>query len=318
MAYLVTGGLGFLGTHLVKDLSDLGHEVILFDNFESNGKPIESDRIVHVMGDLCDRSSLENLMKTHDISGVFHLAALKSVSQSVLFPAEYQRINVRGTESLISACTAAMVKNIIFTSSAAVYGTVNQASPILESSDTKPVTPYGETKLGGEKLLRKFVQERHGSAVALRCFNIGGIREKAINVSEAENVIPIIIRKIRQAETFELFGSNLKTNDGSPIRDYVHVSDVSNALILAMSYLESGITYSFDILNICTQIGISVRELIDGIEVLSHKKLMVEVKDKRNGEADSVVGSLAHASAILGWAPKRSIKDILNDSWNNS
>jgi UDP-glucose 4-epimerase len=314
MRYLVFGGAGYLGSHLVCELLDDGNDVSVFDNFSGNIKSSYDSRVRIISGDICVRESFAPLESEKKFDGVFHLAAKKSVAESLHFPEAYFNVNIKGTENVVNFCKSLGIKNIVFTSSAAVYGE-NQISPLInEDGLTAPISPYGESKLRAEDFLESESKKQSVSAVSLRVFNIVGASFPSLFDPQGENVLPLLIRAIKQKSEFTIFGNDYSTKDGTCVRDYVNVSDVAKGHVRAMKYLESIDEPFYDAFNICSGEGKSVLELIELINSMSDFRIIRTFGARRPGDAPQVIGDFTKALHTLDWSPETKIQQSISQS----
>lgn len=317
MAYIVTGGQGYIGRHLVELIrSELGQDLIVLDKFSGNNELISYEGYKVIQCDISEPLQIRELQELSGVSGIFHMAALKSVSESLKFEKRYYDVNVSGTQNILDLAIKLRVKNLVFTSSAAVYGGSDSRLKVKENAPTQPLNPYGKTKLQGEELF-KIASEVHGiNYFNLRIFNAGGVKVPGSLDRFGENVIPILFRALQTGDAFNIYGDKFSTQDGSSVRDFVHVQDIAKAHLLAMKYLESGQVSHPPArnLNISSGNGTSIFEIIKLIEDISGKKLKVNIREPRKGDPDSVVGDNSLANSILGWKPIDSIEGILGDT----
>ena len=314
MAFLVTGGAGYLGSHIVKQLIEhYGENVVVLDNF-SNGNRAKLARSVQIIDADITSPNLHNFFDTSSkFEGVFHIAAKKSVTQSVLNPDLYREVNIEGTRNITELCKFLNIPRIVFASTAAVYGAGNEFGKIDETLDTSPANPYGETKLYGEKLITALGLETGTTHTSLRIFNLAGTADPLLFDFGGENVISILLDKFTNDKQFNIFGHQLGTPDGSCVRDYVHVSDVATACISAMKSTKEELPR---VINLSSGIGKSVLELIASLESITGKTLDTTKCEIREGESESVIGDNTIAKEFLDWNPKKNIEMMLEDSWN--
>lgn len=317
MGILVTGGAGYIGSHVCKYLKELGEEVIVVDNLETGYRDsVIADAFYEL--DIRDTDALIDVMKSHDIVGVIHFAAYSLVGVSMVKPYEYYDNNVVGTLSLLKAMQAAEVENIVFSSTAATYGEPENV-PIKESDKTEPTNPYGETKLAMEKMMKWFDTAYGMKYVALRYFNAAGA-SKDMSIGERHNpethLIPLILQvPLGVRQNISIFGTDYNTPDGTAIRDYIHVQDLASAHYLALKYLLDG--NGSDVFNLGNGGGFSVQEVIDTARaVTSHPIPSVEA-ERRAGDPEVLIASSEKAQQVLGWEPKHlSLDEIIRDAWN--
>jgi len=312
--YLVTGGAGYLGSHLVYELLAQDNEVIIFDNYSGNLKIDFPNSVTQIHGSIDQKSDIESLNDFSNIDGVFHLAAKKSASESDKFPETYRKVNVEGTKNLLDYCSRRSILNFAFTSSAAVYGAINAPDRIIETDKIEPINQYGKTKKDGEFLVLDWGKSNGNKSVSLRLFNLAGGRSIKFFDKNGENVLPVIMRCLKESRVFQIYGIDLKTPDGSCVRDYVHVTDVVTAQIKAMQYLESTNSRSGEVFNISSGLGISVKQLVEHVSKATNQTLMWEAKNKRKNDPEISVGNSEKAKNVLGWYTEKTINNIIIDT----
>lgn len=318
MSILVLGGAGYIGSHTALELVRAGHDVVIADNLVTGYRKAVPEKARFYEGDLRDFDFLDSLFRTEKIDAVIHFAAYSLVGESVTNPLKYYDNNLYGTKVLLDAMVKNGIDKIVFSSTAATYGEPENI-PILESDRTCPTNPYGETKLAMEKMF-SWTAKAHGLRyVSLRYFNACGADESG-TIGEAHNpeshLIPLILQVPNGTrESISIFGNDYNTPDGTCIRDYIHVTDLAQAHILAVQYLENG--GESDIFNLGNGIGYSVREVIDTArKVTGHPIPEVEVP-RRAGDPAMLVASSEKAKSILGWKPLHdSLEEIIASAWN--
>ena len=318
MSILVLGGAGYIGSHTALELVRAGHDVVIADNLVTGYRNAVPEKARFYEGDLRDFDFLDNLFKAENIDAVIHFAAYSLVGESVTNPLKYYDNNLYGTKVLLEAMVKNGIDKIVFSSTAATYGEPENI-PILESDRTCPTNPYGETKLAMEKMF-SWTAKAHGLRyVSLRYFNACGADESG-TIGEAHNpeshLIPLILQVPNgKRESISIFGNDYNTPDGTCIRDYIHVTDLAQAHILAVKYLENG--GESDIFNLGNGIGYSVREVIDTArKVTGHSIPEVEVP-RRAGDPAMLVASSEKAKRILGWKPEHdSLEEIIASAWS--
>lgn len=317
MSVLVCGGAGYIGSHCVYKLIELGQKVVVVDNLQTgNSKAIHKDAIFY-KGDIRDLDFLNKVFTEQEIDSVIHFAANSLVGVSMSEPLSYFDNNVYGTEMLLRAMSQNDIKKIVFSSTAAVYGEPKSV-PILETDETNPTNPYGETKLAMEKMM-KWVDIAHGiKFVSLRYFNVAGAHESGY-IGEAHSpethLIPLVLEvPLGKREKVLIFGDDYETKDGTCIRDYIHVMDLIEAHLLALEYLEKG--NKSDIFNLGNGMGFSVKEIIHASERVTGQKIKNEIAPRRLGDPAILVASSEKAKNILSWRPKYTdINDIISSAW---
>jgi UDP-glucose 4-epimerase len=318
MTVLVCGGAGYIGSHAVNELLKKGEEVIVVDNLQKGHIEaiLEGAKFYH--GDLRDEALLEEVFQKHDIDAVVHFAADSLVGESVEKPLQYYDNNVHGGLCLLKVMNKYGVKNIVFSSTAAVYGEPENI-PILETDNTNPTSPYGETKLAVEKML-KWSEAAHSlKYVVLRYFNVAGADldgRIGEDHSPETHLIPIILQvALGKREKIMIFGDDYDTPDGTCIRDYIHVTDLADAHVLAIDKLrkdrKSG-TY-----NLGNGNGFSVKEVIETTRKVTGKEIPAEIASRRTGDPAKLVASSEKAINDLGWNPKyASLEEMIGSAWN--
>lgn len=310
MKVLVAGGAGYIGSHCVKILLEKGYEVVVVDNLSTGH--LDSVNIKVYIGDIRDQVYLDNVFAIEKIDAVIHFCAKSLVGESVKNPIDYFDNNVNGTLVLLKAMNKANVKKIVFSSSAAVYGE-HEIMPITEDYPTIPTNPYGETKLMMEKMM-KWAEGAYGfKYVSLRYFNVAGAIPTG-DIGEDHNpethLIPIILQvALGKREKLSVYGNDYPTNDGTCIRDYIHVVDLIDAHILALEYLNK--TDRSEIFNLGSQDGYSVFDIIRSVEEVTKQQIKYDLAPRRAGDPAKLVASSAKIKQILGWSPKYSINDII-------
>jgi UDP-glucose 4-epimerase len=297
---LVTGGAGYIGSHVVRQLRSNGYDVVVLDNLSTGSPENLVPEVPFVNGSVGDRGLLEELFRTYPINVVIHLAASLEVEESVRFPGLYFENNVLNTATLLSVMDEHNVSNIIFASTAAVYGVPKQV-PIPESAPLHPNNPYGTTKLLGEKLIKYFCEYRGFRGVALRFFNACGFDPSSrIIDGHKSHLIPIVLDVLygRQA-VLTINGNDYDTVDGTCVRDYVHVLDIARAHLAALDKLPS--QNGFEVYNIGTNRGSSVKEIIDGVMESTGKMVSIEMGPRRPGDAPITVADNTKITRELGF-----------------
>lgn len=317
MRLLVLGGAGYIGSHTAVELLDRGHEVVIADNLITGYKQAVPKEAVFYQGDIRDYNFLNNLFKTEKIDAVIHFAAFSLVGESVTNPLKYYENNLYGTKVLLQAMIDNNVDKIVFSSTAATYGEPENI-PILESDRTCPTNPYGETKLAMEKMMKWSANAYQLRYVSLRYFNACGAH-KSGKLGEAHNpeshLIPLVLQVPNgKRESVSIYGTDYDTPDGTCIRDYIHVTDLAEAHILAVGYLMKG--GESNVFNLGNGVGYSVREVIETArKVTGHPIPAVEIP-RRAGDPARLVASGEKAKTVLGWEPKiTSLEDIIRSAW---
>ncbi|MCL1935007.1 MAG: UDP-glucose 4-epimerase GalE [Defluviitaleaceae bacterium] len=325
MVVLLAGGAGFIGSHMAVELLNNNYDVIIVDNFQNSKKEV-INRIKKLTGkdfllyeyDLLDSLKLNEIFVSNKIDYVIHLAALKSVGESVLNPMLYYRTNLNITINLCEAMKNNGVKNIIFSSSACVYSEKNQM-PLTEDSEIGNCSnPYGWSKFMSEQILKDIsVQNPDWSVVCLRYFNLIGADESGEIGEYSENpknLPPIILNVATSKLDFlKVFGNDYETLDGSCIRDYIHITDLVKGHISAIKYQEKH--KGFDIFNLGTGKGTSVFELVETFEKINNVKIPLKIESRREGDIAISYCSVQKANDILNWKAEKMIEDACSDMW---
>ena len=318
MRILVLGGAGYIGSHTALELVKAGNEVVIADNLVTGYRKAIPKGAKFYEGDLRDFDFLNKLFQQEKIDAVIHFAAYSLVGESVTNPLKYYDNNLYGTKVLLEAMVKNNVGKIVFSSTAATYGEPENI-PILESDRTCPTNPYGETKLAMEKMF-KWTAEAHGLRyVSLRYFNACGADESG-TIGEAHNpeshLIPLILQVPNgKRETISIYGTDYDTPDGTCIRDYIHVTDLAQAHILAVQYLNNG--GESDIFNLGNGVGYSVREVIETARKVTGHPIPATETSRRAGDPARLVASSEKAKSVLGWNPVHdSLEEIISSAWN--
>lgn len=316
MAVLVTGGAGYIGSHVVRLLLKKGWDVIVLDNLSRGHKESLPQNVVFEEVDLLDNEKLMSVIQKHNIESVIHFAAFAYVGESVEDPEMYYRNNVLGSFNLINALREKNVKHIVFSSTCSLYGNP-LVVPISEEESTKPINPYARTKLMIEKILLDYDTAYGMKYVALRYFNAAGASVNG-EIGESHfpepHLIPLVLfTALGKRESISIYGADYPTPDGTCIRDYIHVEDLAEAHVKALEYLNKG--NSSQIINLGTGDGNSVKEVISAAEEVTGKKIKSIVAPSRAGDPAVLVADNKKAKEVLGWNPKFNLKDIVQTAW---
>ena len=318
MAILVLGGAGYIGSHTVYELIDAGKEVVIADNLETGHIEAVHPKAKFYQGDIRDRAFIDLVFDKEKIEGVIHFAANSLVGESMTNPLKYYDNNLCGTKVLLESMVAHGIDKIVFSSTAATYGEPERV-PILETDRTEPTNCYGETKLSMEKMF-KWTGLAHGLRfVSLRYFNACGAHVSG-QIGEAHNpeshLIPLILQVPNgQREFISIFGDDYDTKDGTGIRDYIHVTDLAQAHILAMDYLMRG--GESDIFNLGNGVGFTVKEVIDTARTVTGHPIPAKVTPRRAGDPAQLIASSEKARSVLGWKPRHAdLEEIIASAWN--
>ena len=311
--WLVTGGAGYIGSHVVRELLDSGREVVVLDDFSAGLERRLAPAIPVVRASVLDRAAVETAMRDHLVDGVIHLAARKAAGESVDIPLYYYRENVDGVLTVLEAMQAAGVTRLVYSSSAAVYGTP-PSNPVRESSPLEPESPYGETKVVGEWLSAASGVAWGLSWVALRYFTVAGAGSDELRDNSINNLIPMVFRALDEGRRPQIFGDDYATPDGTCIRDYIHVADLASAHVAAAARCESG--RAADAYNVGRGIGSSVREVMDAISEVLGRDVEPEIVARRPGDPPATFAATDHIAEDLGWRASRSLPDMVSSAWS--
>jgi UDP-glucose 4-epimerase len=311
MEVLVTGGAGYIGSVIAARLIERGHGVTVYDDLFRGHREAVPSGVRFVQGDIRDAESLRTALIEGGCRSIVHMAALAEVGESVAHPEWYYNVNVVGTAGVIAAAVAAGVENLVFSSTAAVYGEPAR-TPIEEDDTLEPTNPYGETKLACELLLEQAREEQKLAFTALRYFNACGATVGQGEDHDPEShLIPLALRAVRDGLPIRVFGDDYPTPDGTCVRDYVHVADLADAHIAALEHLPT----TQGAFNLGTGSGESVRRVLDVVEDVTGLPLRREVVARRAGDPPALVAGNRRALEILGWQPRRSLEDAVHDAW---
>ncbi len=318
MAILVLGGAGYIGSHTVYELIDAGRDVVIADNLETGHIEAVHPKAKFYQGDIRNREFVDSVFESEQIDGVIHFAANSLVGESMTNPLKYYDNNLCGTKVLLESMVAHGIDKIVFSSTAATYGEPERV-PILETDKTEPTNCYGETKLSMEKMF-KWVGKAHGLRfVSLRYFNACGAHISG-KIGEAHNpeshLIPLILQVPNgQRDFISIFGDDYDTKDGTCIRDYIHVTDLAQAHILAMNYLMDG--GESNIFNLGNGVGFTVKEVIDTARKVTGHPILAKITPRRAGDPAQLIASSEKAKTVLGWHPEHAdLEEIIATAWN--
>lgn len=310
---LVTGGAGYIGSHMVRQLRRLGHQVVVFDSLDRGNREAVGDAPL-VQGDLLDTDALQTLFQAHSFDGVLHFAALAYVGESVDAPDRYYRNNVVGSMNLIDAMRAASVNRLVFSSTCATFGIPDQM-PISEETTQKPINPYGESKLMVEKLLQDYAVGYGFRSVALRYFNAVGSSEDATIGEQHEpetHLLPLILFEALRIKAggdpsdtkLAVFGDDLPTRDGTCVRDYVHVDDLCSAHTAALNRMFDFPSEGAEAFNLGISKGFTVLEVIEACRKVTGVDIQYKMAPRRAGDPPELVADARKATETLHWVPQ--------------
>ena len=327
MTVLLTGGAGYIGSHTAVELLSAGHDVIIADNY-ANSSSIVAQRITRITGkpvkcyeaDAADPAALERVFQENAIDSVIHFAGLKAVGESVRLPLDYYRNNLDSTLALLAAMEAHGVRQLIFSSSATVYGR-HAALPYREDAETGPCTnPYGWTKLFIEQIIRDYAAAHPDfSAVLLRYFNPVGAHESGLMGEDPRdipnNLMPYIARvAVGTLPYLNVFGNDYPTPDGTGVRDYIHVTDLATGHMAALDYAASHT--GVEVFNLGTGTGYSVLDMVHAFSRACGRDIPYRIAPRRSGDIAACYADVTKAKEILGWRAKLDIDDMCRSAWN--
>ncbi|MFE0105822.1 UDP-glucose 4-epimerase GalE [Streptomyces sp. NPDC059009] len=314
MTWLITGGAGYIGAHVAHALRAAGEQAVVYDDLSTGIRERVPSGVELTVGSTLDRALLDRTLTAHAVTGVIHLAAKKQVGESVEQPLRYYRENVEGLRVLLEAATAAGVHSFVFSSSAAVYG-VPDVDLVTEDAPCMPMSPYGETKLAGEWLVRATGRATGLRTASLRYFNVAGAATPELADTGLCNLVPMVFERLSAGEAPQIFGADYPTPDGTCVRDYIHVADLAEAHVATAQRL-SGAAPGTDLtLNIGRGEGVSVREMVDVINQETGYATPPAIMDRRPGDPARVVAAADRAAEEIGWRAKLDVRDMVASAW---
>lgn len=322
---LVTGGCGYIGSHCCVSLVESGYEVIIIDDFSNSHKGVLyrlkalcGGNITFIEQDVRDEKGVARILEEYQVDGVVHFAALKSVGESSLYPLEYYDVNVNGLIALLRAMSVAGVRNLVFSSSATVYGQPPRL-PIVEEFPTAATNAYGRTKLYSEEILKDLCRaEKEWNVVLLRYFNPAGAHQSGL-IGECPkgipaNLIPFITQvAMGKQEKLRIYGSDYDTYDGTGIRDFIHVVDLAEAHVAALHFLKRN--RGLETFNLGTGRGVSVLEAVETFRRVSGRDIKIEISARRTGDVAECWADPSKAEKLLGWTARFDFEKICKDAW---
>ncbi|MET9223695.1 UDP-glucose 4-epimerase GalE [Streptomyces sp. NPDC003300] len=314
MTWMITGGAGYIGSHVVRALVADGQQVVVVDDLSTGDPERLPAGVPLVRGTVLDRALLDRTLGEHDVRGIVHIAAKKQVGESVERPLWYYRENVEGLRTVLEAAVEARVQRFVLSSSAAVYG-MPDVDLVTEQTPCEPMSPYGETKLAGEWLVTA-VGRAHGVATAsLRYFNVAGAAAPELGDPGIFNLVPMVFDRLSRGRTPLIFGDDYPTPDGTCIRDYIHVEDIASAHVAAARRLTEDSKAAL-VLNIGRGEGVSVAEMVGIIQEISgHTGIAPEVTARRPGDPARVVASADAIGRELGWKAVYDVREMVASAW---
>ena len=312
MTWLVTGGAGYIGAHVARALLRDGASVVVLDDLSTGERQRVDPAAAFVEGSVLDRGLLRRVLREHGVTGVVHIAAKKQVGESMADPLLYYRENVEGMIALLESCRAKGVDRVVFSSSAATYG-LPDVELVDEDTPGVPLSPYGETKLIGEWVLRHCERAYGMRAMSLRYFNVAGAATPELGDTGVFNLIPMVFERLQAGQRPRVFGGDYPTPDGTCIRDYVHVADIADAHLVAARALEDGApgaTY-----NIGRGEGSSVLDVLRVVGEVTGLDTTPEIVDRRPGDPARVVASVERIRKGLGFTASHDLRSMVESAW---
>lgn len=315
MTILVTGGAGYIGSHTARLLAERGRDVVLLDSLERGHRRAARD-LPLVVGDIADGPTVRSVVADHHVDALVHFAAYKAAGESMEHPGRYFRNNVGATAALLEAATEAGVERVVFSSSAAVYGTP-EVLPVTEDAPIAAENPYGESKALVERMLAWTDRTVGTRSVSLRYFNAAGAWPDGSlgeDWSLTTNLVPVVMKALLgRRPPLEVFGTDYPTPDGTAIRDYVHVLDLAEAHAAALAHLEAG--GASTVVNLGTGVGSSVRQVLDAAERAAGREVPHTLAPRRPGDPSAVYADNRRAAEVLGWQPRFALDDVVASAW---
>ena len=313
---LVTGGCGYIGSHVVMHLTGGGEQVVVFDNLSAGRR----EALLHdeplVVGDITKKDDLEDVFAANKIDVVIHLAALVNAAESVKEAEKYKEVNDTGSRNVWEVAAEHGVKHFVYASSAAVYGNMVGKEPVTENYPLAPANPYGETKLAGERSLAEVTHQTGGTYVALRFFNVAGAEASGRlgqNIKNRAIMSRLFAAAKGDVSGVVVSGSDYDTADGTVVRDFIHVEDIAAAIVKAVGYLRSG--KPSEIANLGTGRATTIRELITTVERVTGKTLPITYGPRNPGDIAYSLSDSSRAMTMLGWEPERTLEDMVKSGW---
>ena len=317
MRVLITGGAGYVGSHVCFALREAGHHPVVFDNLlRGHQQVVDRLEVPFIEGDLCQPGDIERAMRHGDFDAVIHAAAVNHAGESMRDPGLYYSINVSGTQRLLDAMRAVACRRLIYASSAAVYGAPS-STPVSEDAPKAPLSPYGHTKLACENMIRSYASAYRLEALCLRYFSVAGAQPEAGLGERREREIHLIPNLLKAAagelRSAVIFGSDYDSTDGTCVRDFMHVLDLARLHLLALERLDG---LGAATLNVGSGQGRSVLDVIDAVERVTGQNLDVTRAPRRAGDAPRLVASTTRATKLLGFSAEHSLDDMVSSAWS--
>ena len=309
--WLITGGAGYIGAHLVIDMLNHGYEVVVLDSMVNGYQERIPAGVDLLQSDIRDEEFIRNLLNKSDFEGIVNLAALKSVEESISNEDLYFSVNFKAVVRLAEIAKNSGIRYFLQSSTAAVYG-ISESEEVTEESSTNPISPYGQSKLDAELALNEISKSSNLSSLSLRFFNVLGSANNKLRDFSKDNLVPKVLEKIRNGQQPEIYGNDYPTPDGTCIRDYVHVQDISMGHLLAIDAMRKGIRPG--VLNLGSGRGYSVKEVINKILEITHLDLTPKVVARRKGDIPKIIASIEKSRKIIGFTPKYDLDSMIRTS----
>jgi UDP-glucose 4-epimerase len=313
MSWMVTGGAGYIGAHVVRAFEEVGLDVVVVDDLSSGHRQFVHDDVPFVEGTIVDTDLMERTMREHDVVGVVHLAGYKYAGVSVDRPLHTYTQNVTGTVNLLEAMERTGADKMVFSSSAATFGTPD-VDLVTEETETRPESPYGESKLVGEWVIRDQGRARGLRHTSLRYFNVVGSGSDDLYDTSPHNLFPIVFEKLLAGEAPQINGDDYDTPDGTCVRDYVHVSDLALSHVAAAQRLTAG-EELLPVYNLGSGTGCSVAEIMTAIRTVTGIDFTPKIGPRRPGDPARIVASGEAAARDLGWEMRHDLEDMVRSAW---
>ncbi|MER8183864.1 UDP-glucose 4-epimerase GalE [Kitasatospora sp. NPDC094015] len=314
MTWLITGGAGYIGGHVTRQLVEAGEQVVVLDNLSSGAAERLPAGVPLVVGSTMDRAALDRAIEQHGVTGVLHIAGKKQVGESVAEPLHYYQENVEGLRVVLEAAVAAGVRRVLFSSSAAVYG-MPDVDLVTERTPCEPINPYGETKLVGEWLINAAARAYGLSSVSLRYFNVAGASSPELADEGVTNLVPMVFERLTAGRPPRVFGADYPTPDGTCVRDFIHIADIASAHLAAVRRLDEADEQINLTLNIGRGEGVSVQEMLAVIGRVTGHDTTAEVTARRPGDPARVVASADLIHRELGWTAQHDVEAMVASAW---
>ena len=312
MKWLITGGTGFIGSHVALAFVEAGHEVLVLDQSDSKAHHKLNEIAPTFIGNICDTTTYVKDVENANIEGIINLAALKSVEESKREPKLYDEVNHLGTLRLLETAEKLEIRYFIQSSTAAVYGN-NPKGIVSEQDELEPISPYGESKIEAERALNSFIDRGVLRGTSLRYFNVAGSSRQSLKDTSLDNLIPKVLLAISRNEAPRIFGDDYPTKDGTCVRDYVHVADVATAHLLAAEKLVN--KQIAKAINIGTGTGYSVKEMIDALLQNNGSALVPIIEKRREGDPASLTANVDLAKTEINFSASKTLQDMVSSSY---